>query len=110
MRPSLKWCAQVRLLAMFDMAFSLMHAVADMCASPHVEGLGPAPTARTLALKPLPLASRWPAAIAAIMSYCGYLGARTFRRDLSRVYLVYLVLFALFRVALSVRPPSPASP
>lgn len=37
------------------------------------------------------------------MSYCGYLGARTFRRDLSRVYLVYLVLFAFARVALSVR-------
>ena len=59
---------------MFDMAFSLMHAVAEM----------------------------WPAAIAAMMSYCGYLGARTFRRDLTRVYLVYLVLFAIARVVLSV--------
>jgi len=87
LRPALqleRMARMVRLLAMFDMAFSLMHAVADM----------------------------WPAAIAAIMSYCGYLGARTFRRDLSRVYLVYLVLFALARVALSahfVLAPLPAN-
>ncbi|KAL1505127.1 hypothetical protein AB1Y20_008886 [Prymnesium parvum] len=76
LRPALqleRMARLVRLLAMFDMAFSLMHAVAEI----------------------------WPAAIAAIMSYCGYLGARTFRRDLSRVYLIYLVLFALARVALS---------
>lgn len=65
----------VRLLAMFDMTFSLMHAVSDM----------------------------WPAAIAAIMSYCGYLGARTFRRDLTRIYLLYLMLFAFARVLLSAR-------
>merc|ERR1711871_1304754 len=76
-RPALqleRMARLVRLLAMFDMAFSLMHAVSTM----------------------------WPAAIAALMSYCGYLGARTFRRDLTRVYLIYLVLFAVARVALSV--------
>lgn len=76
LRPALRlerMARLVRLLALFDMTFSLMHAIADM----------------------------WPAAIAAIMSYCGYMGARTFRRDLSRVYLIYLVLFALARVALS---------
>eukprot|EP00966_Prymnesium_polylepis_P146143 3375637-Prymnesium_polylepis.1 len=160
---------QVRLLAMFDMAFSLMHAVAEMCArapritlamvasqpraaarpapilsppavtprsplcraarrpssTPPVPSLlrtAPAPRQRASArisqaaslllsslsrrhlshaAVPRARARRWPAAIAAGMSYCGYLGARTFRRDLSRVYLVYLVLFALARVALS---------
>ena len=34
------------------------------------------------------------------MSYSGYMGARLFRRDLTRVYLTYLALFALARVAL----------
>jgi len=66
----------VRLLALFDMAFSLMHAMADL----------------------------WPAAVAAsVMSYSGYLGARLFRRDLTRVYLVYLTLFALSRVAFALQ-------
>jgi hypothetical protein len=64
----------VRLLALFDMAFSLMHAVVDL----------------------------WPAFVAtSVMSYSGYLGARLFRRDLTRVYLVYLTIFALSRVALA---------
>ena len=78
----------MRLLALFDMAFSLMHAMADM----------------------------WPAAIATVMSYSGYLGARLFRRDLTRVYLIYLTLFALARVALAVHffmaplPGTPARP
>ncbi len=78
----------MRLLALFDMAFSLMHAMADM----------------------------WPAAIATVMSYSGYLGARLFRRDLTRVYLIYITLFALARVALAVHffvaplPGTPARP
>lgn len=74
----------VRLLAMFDIVFSLMHAMADM----------------------------WPAALATVMSYSGYLGAKLFRRDLTRVYLLYLTLFALARVALSMHfllTPLPAS-
>ncbi len=67
-------CApQVRLLAVFDMVFSLTHAMVDT----------------------------WPAAAASLMAFCGYLGATTFRRDLTRIYLVYLVLFALTRIALS---------
>ena len=60
----------VRLLATFDMVFSMMHAVQEA----------------------------WPAAVAATMSYCGYLGARTFRRDLTLVYLVYLTVFAAARL------------
>lgn len=72
----------VRLLAIIDMAFGLMHAMADT----------------------------WPAAIAALMSYCGYLGARTFRRDLTRIYLVYLMIFALIRVIVSARFIMQSSP
>lgn len=64
----------VRMLAMFDMLFSLMRAFADM----------------------------WPAVIATVMSYCGYLGARTFRRDLTRIYLYYLVTYALIRLIFAV--------
>ena len=74
----------VRLLALFDLAFALLHTVADT----------------------------WPAFMAAIMSYCGYLGARLFRRDLTRVYLIYLVLFCFARAALAlhfvISPPSNA--
>lgn len=64
----------VRLLAMFDLVFSLMNVLANV----------------------------WPAAITAVMAYCGYVGARMFRRDLTRVYLVYLVMMAMARVAVSV--------
>lgn len=74
----------VRLLALFDIAFSVMHAMTDM----------------------------WPAALAAVMSYSGYMGAKLFRRDLTRVYLLYLILFALARVALAIHflaTPLPAS-
>lgn len=74
----------VRLLAMFDIAFNLMHAMGDM----------------------------WPAALATVMSYSGYLGAKLFRRDLTRVYLLYLTIFAMARVGLSMHfllTPLPAS-
>ena len=67
----------VRLLALFDMIFSMMHAMTDT----------------------------WAASFAAIMSYCGYLGASTFRRDLTGVYLFYLILFAFTRISLSIRAP-----
>lgn len=48
------------------------------------------------------LAQLWPAAITAIMAYCGYVGARMFRRDLTRVYLVYLVFIAIVRISVTV--------
>jgi len=64
----------VRLLAMFDLIFALMEVLAHM----------------------------WPAAICAIMSYCGYVGARMFRRDLTRIYLVYLVFVAVIRISFAV--------
>ncbi|KAG8459888.1 hypothetical protein KFE25_010937 [Diacronema lutheri] len=64
----------VRLLAMFDLIFSLMNVLARM----------------------------WPAAITAIMAYCGYVGARMFRRDLTRVYLFYLVFIAIVRISVTV--------
>jgi len=63
----------VRLLAMFDMLFCLMHALGSM----------------------------WPSAIAAGMSYCGFIGARMFRRDLTRIYLSFLIVYASARVLLS---------
>lgn len=64
----------VRLLAMFDLIFSLMNVLARM----------------------------WPAAITAIMAYCGYVGARMFRRDLTRVYLFYLIFIAVVRISVTV--------
>lgn len=63
----------VRVLAMFDLIFSLLHAFSN----------------------------QWPAAVVALMSYCGYIGARTFRRDLIRIYLFYLVVFAVARMTFS---------
>ena len=77
-RPALeleRMARVVRILSLFDLVFSLMHAFAAMS----------------------------PAALVALMSYSGYIGARTFRRDLTRIYLTYLVLFALARVVLSAR-------
>lgn len=41
-------------------------------------------------------------ALTAIMAYCGYAGARTFRRVLTRVYLVYLVMTAVVNVTFTV--------
>ncbi|KAJ1635726.1 hypothetical protein T492DRAFT_964398 [Pavlovales sp. CCMP2436] len=64
----------VRLLAMFDLIFSLMNVLARM----------------------------WPAAITAVMAYCGYVGARMFRRDLTRVYLFYLIFIAIVRISVTV--------
>jgi membrane protein YdbS with pleckstrin-like domain len=49
------------------------------------------------------LARMWPAAITAIMAYCGYVGARMFRRDLTRVYLFYLIFIAIVRISFTVK-------
>lgn len=48
------------------------------------------------------LARMWPAAITAVMAYCGYVGARMFRRDLTRVYLFYLIFIAIVRISVTV--------
>jgi len=65
----------VRLLAIIDMVLSMTHLFVSV----------------------------WPAVMAVGMSYCGYAGAKMFRRDLTRVYLAFLVLFAATRVTLCSR-------
>jgi len=75
----------VRLLALIDMVFSAMQVITS-----------------------------WPAAIAAAISYCGYLGAKTFRRDLNRIFLIFLILCAVGRAFAALHfifsPPLPHLP
>jgi len=65
----------VRLLAIIDMVLSMTHVIVSV----------------------------WPAVMAVGMSYCGYAGAKLFRRDLTQVYLAFLMLFAAGRVAICTR-------
>lgn len=88
----------VRLLALFDLVRASAGPGARRSPCPHRPRVAP----QIFSLMNV-LANLWPAAITAIMAYCGYVGARMFRRDLTRVYLFYVILIAIVRISVTVQ-------